>query len=381
MLGSAAARHLAKDNASVAVVGPGEPAEKASHDGVFASHYDQARVTRRLDSDADWSRLTMRSIDRYDEIAQESGETFFHETGSIMAGPKSGPGSVFIANSIDIGKRHGIFFDTLEGTSLRDKFPYLEFPNGIVALYERSGAGYIDPRAHVRAELKAAEKAGAVYVDAEAVAVEELKDGVDVRCSDNRTYRARQVVVACGGFSAQPGLLPMAPPMRIFSRTVALFELDAAECARLAGMPSLVYLPPDLACDSYILPPVAYEDGRHYLKIGGDPEDIALTSMNEIKDWFRSDGDADVRDFLARQLLKLMPSLRYRRISSASCVTSYTETGKPLIYRQSERIVALTGGNGAGAKCADELGRLGATVAAGRSTSAEEYDTDFCPDG
>ena len=37
LLGSAAARHLADLGADVAVIGPGEPAELASHNGVFAN--------------------------------------------------------------------------------------------------------------------------------------------------------------------------------------------------------------------------------------------------------------------------------------------------------------------------------------------------------
>ena len=36
--------------------------------GVFASHYDEARITRRLASDRDWSRLAQASMERYAEI-------------------------------------------------------------------------------------------------------------------------------------------------------------------------------------------------------------------------------------------------------------------------------------------------------------------------
>ena len=49
MMGAAAARHLAKTGASVALVGRGEPADWKAHDGVFSSHYDSGRITRTID--------------------------------------------------------------------------------------------------------------------------------------------------------------------------------------------------------------------------------------------------------------------------------------------------------------------------------------------
>ncbi|MFP3701778.1 hypothetical protein SB758_40520, partial [Burkholderia sp. SIMBA_013] len=48
---SAAARHLAEKVDGVALIGPGEPADITSHQGVFASHYDEARITRTIDGD------------------------------------------------------------------------------------------------------------------------------------------------------------------------------------------------------------------------------------------------------------------------------------------------------------------------------------------
>jgi glycine/D-amino acid oxidase-like deaminating enzyme len=68
MMGAAAARHLAKATDGVAVIGPDEPTDKQSHDGVFASHYDEGRITRTIDPDRDWALLANRSIGRYAEI-------------------------------------------------------------------------------------------------------------------------------------------------------------------------------------------------------------------------------------------------------------------------------------------------------------------------
>lgn len=61
MMGAAAARHLSGMIDGVALIGPGEPAERKSHHGVFASHYDEARITRSFDDNMVWAMLAARS--------------------------------------------------------------------------------------------------------------------------------------------------------------------------------------------------------------------------------------------------------------------------------------------------------------------------------
>ncbi len=62
LMGAAAARHLANMTEGVALIGPSEPADKAHHRGVFASHYDEGRITRTIDPDPVWARLARNSI-------------------------------------------------------------------------------------------------------------------------------------------------------------------------------------------------------------------------------------------------------------------------------------------------------------------------------
>lgn len=90
MMGAAAARHLAETVDGVALIGPGEPADIKSHQGVFASHYDEARITRTIDGDADWALLANRSIARYGDIATRSGVEFYAPVGCLMVGPERG---------------------------------------------------------------------------------------------------------------------------------------------------------------------------------------------------------------------------------------------------------------------------------------------------
>ena len=379
LMGSAAARHLAEMGVKTALVGPAEPEVKAAHKGVFASHYYQARITRKIDTRKNWGRFSQAAIKRYPEIEAKGGVSFFSPVGAIIAGPEAGDGSAYILNAQGNAVEDGVPHEALRGDELAARFPDFAFPDGILALYEPSEAGWINPRAHVRAEIAAAQIAGAFVLRDEVVRIEEQPAAAQVTCAGDDVLTADKVIVACGAFSKAEGLLPDPIPMQVFARTIAFFELDAKEATRLAGMPSVVYLPPDLSADPYILPPVRYPDGKSYIKIGGDAVDRELGSIDEMIDWFRSGGDPVAGARIADILIGLMPGLKYRSVSFDSCATSFSPHGNPLIYSQSERVIALTAGNGAGAKCADELGRLGALVATGGTIPQDSYEGAFAP--
>ncbi len=59
-------------------------------------------------------------------------------------------------------------------------------------------------------------------------------------------------------------------------RTAALFRLGAQRRLNaLADMPSMRCFGPK-GDNPYILPPILYPDGQSWLKLGGDPVDVAL---------------------------------------------------------------------------------------------------------
>src|SRR5262245_16509637 len=102
LMGSAAARHLAARGRRVLLIGPAEPVNKAGHDGLFASHYDEGRITRRADKSLIWSRLASRSIERYREIETQSGITFYQEVGSMMAGLPPDAGGMLMTRTLEV---------------------------------------------------------------------------------------------------------------------------------------------------------------------------------------------------------------------------------------------------------------------------------------
>ena len=349
LIGSAAARHLSAAGKDVILIGPSEPADKRRHRGVFASHYDEGRITRKNALDPFWVEVSTASIARYRDIEAQSGIKFFSEVGALMAGPDA-----YMAK-VDAAGGHG---EALGADALRERFAYFAFPDGYRGRHEASGAGHISPRRLVSAQSEAARRNGARVLDAVVTGFKERPDHVQIVTQED-TLRVDQVLVAAGYLSDQ--MLGRSRHLDVYARTVALFEVSMDEAERLASMPSVVYSAPE---DPYLLPPILYPDGKTYVKLGGDPEDVVLDGEAAIHDWFRSGGNADVRDRLEAMIRDLMPDLAIENITMDACVTSWTHDRKPNIERLSDRVSVCTGGNGAGAKCSDELGRRGAVLAA-----------------
>ncbi|PRX11695.1 UNVERIFIED_ORG: sarcosine oxidase [Martelella mediterranea] len=379
LMGSAAARHLAGLQDGVAVIGPDEPADKASHTGVFASHYDEGRITRTIDRDPAWARLANRSIARYRDIERESGIEVFNEVGALIVGPGRSRGK-YVETIMAAADSCGAAAKIVDAGGLVEKFPYFEFAKKTEGVLEASGAGFISPRRMVAAQTILAKKAGATVIKATVTKVRENGNGVRVETADGAVYTADQVLVAAGGFSINPDLLPGHLDLTVFARTVAYFEVGEEEAETLKAMPSLIYKPEFDVDGVYLLPPIRYPDGRFYIKIGGDPDDVPLETEADVRAWFKSRGTNATREHLTRILCDLMPGIRVLESTTGTCVTSYSPSGYPMIgFSPSDRIAVLTAGCGAGAKSSDEIGRLGAVLMAGGQLADEGYGVDFAP--
>ncbi len=356
LIGSAAARHLTLMGHQVTLIGPSEPDDKVNHDGVFASHYDEGRITRALDPSLFWSDVTVASIARYADIEAQSGVNFFTQSGALIAGHK---GSVFMNNVSDVREKRALISEMYSSDNISDAFPYLSFETDVQAFYEPSMAGYISPRNLVHAQTVCAKNAGAKVLDTIALAITERSSDVLISTMSGEV-RADQVLVAAGGFANM--VLPTPVPIQPYARTVAFFEVDESEAERLKAMPSVVLCLKN-GRDPYILPPIKYPNGKTYVKIGGDPTDVALNATQDIKDWFKSGGSAEVAEFLCETLLSFIPNLRFETMHHEACMTTFTADNLPIITRQSDRLSIAVAGCGKGAKCSDELGRMGASIA------------------
>lgn len=372
MMGGPCARYLAEAGHSVALIAADEPRDRTASQGPFASHFDAARITRRVAADPDWSLASRRAIARYRDLEARSDEAIFHETGAVMAGPETGPMAGFTAGFLAVARGLDDPPPVLDAAAARARTG-LALPEGGRATHEATRGGWMDPRAMRAAQWRLAEAAGARRYAAPATA----RDGTDVILADGTRLSGGHVVVATGPHAASDGLLPARPKLTVWARTIAFARLSAAEGARLAGMPSVIWVPEGWDHDLYMLPPVRYPDGRLYLKIGGQVDSPRIRSSEEMTAWFHGDGDAEVGARLMAEMRRVLPGLAVEGETTGPCAVVWSGTGFPYIDAAGPGVTVLCGGNGAAAKCGDELGRLGALVATGAGLAGEGYAQDF----
>lgn len=306
MMGAAAAKYLARQTDGIAVIGPDEPEDRKAHEGVFASHYDEGRITRTIDPDRDWALLANRSIARYGEIAKESGIDFYTEAGCVAVASSE---SDYLNDTRRAATSLGVETAPLDEVGLKRQFPYFAFPAGSTGIFEAKGAGHISPRKLVRAQSLLAEKAGAAMIRDHVISIREESGAAVVTTAGGEVYRAGKVLLAAGGFSISQNLLPQSVDMTVYGRTVALFEVAEEDAHRFAGMPSLILDAPGI--DIYLLPPIRYPDGRLYLKIGGDPDNLVLNNDRDMRAWFRTDGREVAREHFEGIVARIVPELRH----------------------------------------------------------------------
>ncbi len=376
LIGSAAARYLSM-RGRTAVIGPDEPPDLQTHEGVFASHYDQGRITRQLSRDAVWAALARMSIGQYAALGAESGIRFHYPVGGLYV-PAAAEASSYLAEMAGLAERVAVDYEVMDEAALHGRWPYLRFSDGWSGLYEAAPAGYINPRQLIRAQLAAGQKQGLEIVRETAVSLESSLDYLTITTDAGQSYRTKKVLVAAGAFSNAFDLLLQKLKVRVKTETIILAETPPDAAERWAEMPPVIYYIESPELDSiYLLPPIRYPDGRIYLKMGCNTvADRYLSDLTEIGEWFRQ-GQSDVMLEAMRAALQgIMPDLAALSWQTGRCVVTYTTHGRPYIGLVGDgRIGVAVGGNGSGAKSSDGIGRLGAAVLAD-----DRWATDLAED-
>lgn len=382
MIGAAAARYLSAGGARVGVVGPAEPTEWRTHTGVFASHYDQGRITRIIDPDPIWSRWARDAIAAYPEIAQRSGIDFHVVCGGLNLVHRPGDAVGKEARLHANGAAFGATYRTIDGDGLAHSFPFLHFPAGFAGVWETGAAGYINPRSLVAAQLKIAELQGAQIIRQTAISVSEEGKNLRVETDDGSALTAGKVLVATGGFANCHNLLlgrrlSYIPKLR----TILLAELSGDEAERLAAMPTIIcpVLDDPLLASIYVLPPVLYPDGKRYIKLGGNNEPERYGhSLDELRHWFQSDGDPGEGERLRVALHELIPDLAVRSYTTRPCVVTYTAHGYPYLDALLPgRLYLAVGGCGAAAKSSDAIGAEAARLVLAADGAVQGFSAVF----
>lgn len=360
LMGSAAARYLSKQGSTL-IIGPDEPQNLETHKGIFASHYDQGRITREIASDDVWAELARRSIEVYAELEHETGIRFHYPVGCTYVASTEG-----IKPYHDVAKNRNIAHSFYENAhELKNDFPFFGDFTGLSALAEPSPAGYINPRDLVKAQLQLAQKQGAEVISETALDLEVLKSKVKINTDNDSTFEAKKVLLATGAYANAFRLLEKKLELRVKTETVLYAQVSESEASRLKAMPSLIY---DQALayldDFYLLPPILYPDGKIYVKLGANTAaDSTLVSSRDMADWMRK-GKSDIFiDNFKQALNMLLPDITVEAYHTGRCLVSYSKHGKPYLAEIMPRqVYVATAGNGASAKSSDAIGHLAAQL-------------------
>ena len=384
MIGSAALRYLSKHETGLRVVGigPAEPQDWATHQGAFASHYDQARITRITDPDTIWATLAQRAINTYAEIEQSSGIQFHYPVGHLRINPHPKREASSFNTADAIGRALDAPIDRLDSSQLAAKFPYLHIPDAAEGLYEHGGAGFINPRALVAAQLTIAAAQGATIMREEVVGMARDDRGFVLTTNSGQTVRARRVLVSTHGYTnplVQP-LLNHALDLVSMAHTTVYAAIADEQVQVLSAMPSVIWpVEGHLVLESiYTTSAMRYPDGRYYLKTGGPLfTHPILQTPESMLEWFHSAGNAVEIQALQEVLLAIMPDLQVNGWSSKPCMNTYTAHGYPYVDQLDDDLFVCTGGCGSGAKSSNEIGHMGALLAQHGAWTYDLPATDF----
>ncbi|MEM8862956.1 MAG: FAD-binding oxidoreductase [Chloroflexota bacterium] len=372
LIGSAAARYLTQQSNSVAIIGNAEPTDWYNHEENFGSHYDQGRITRGLDSKLLWSELAIASIEAYPEIEEKSRIKFYFEAGCLQVGKSPKKTDDYVAKTAAVGMANLLDFQNHTSEDYRDIEPLLSFPEEYAVLEEKRGAGYINPRDLVQAQLNIAVGQGGTLIRQQVNKIETSEDSSILTLSGGDQIQTEKVLVTAGAWSEF--LLGRSFGFEVRPRTILLARLGEAEANRLKDIPSVIVYhgDPDREVDGfYMLPPIRYPDGQIYLKIGGALNKLRHPeSAAELNNWFKTMGSEREAAGLKEAIFDIVPGLNPEDIHTKTCVVTGTPDGNPLWEElETNRLYICAGGNGAAAKSSNEIGRRAAMMVLGQPES------------
>ena len=361
LFGSAAARYLSKVSDGVALIGPAEPQQKSTHQGVFASHYDVSRLVRGIDPDLTWATLAKRSIDHYRNIEDASDIGFYHHIRYMMVTP-GGPGAhrCNLPAMREVAADLDVDIEDVDDASLEQRFPYLRFTPGSSAVIQRKNAGYINPRRLLEAQQKLSLAQGTTLLREVVVQIRKSGEQIELELRLGQKVRANRVLVATGAYTNATSLLPHKLDMKI--RAAMIMESEVAPEMH-ASYPTTLYAKTDGEEDFWglLMPPITYPDGRSYIKtMDGYYGPAPLEGYKALGDWNRGNGHEDHHPVLQRALHEVFPSLEILSTHFKPCLIADTASHYPYIDMLDDRIGIVVGGNGKAAKSSDEIGRIAA---------------------
>jgi sarcosine oxidase len=345
-IGSAIAAHCAARGASVIGLEQFGPA----HD-LGSSHGKSRMIRKAYFEDAAYVPLVLRSYELWRALERETGEQLLRITGVLSVGEEN---SEIISGTKRAAALHDLSVEAWDRQEIHARYPSLQLLENEVALFEPDG-GVLDPEGAVRANLKAAQAAGAqLRFETVMQSWEANGDAVELHLADGTRLSARSLVLSLGPWFKET-LEALRVSLRVQRNVQAWFSpgTNSYDAERFpaflldrAGLPAPLYGFPDF----------------------GDGLKVAFHGLGEITTADEIDRDVDMaRDVtpIAQALERWMPGAATTFREAKPCMYSLTPDGNFVIDRHpAHSNVVLCGGfSGHGFKFAPVIGEIAADLA------------------
>jgi sarcosine oxidase len=195
-MGSAATYQLALRGSKVLGIDQYSPPHS------MGSSHGDTRITRQAIGEGDqFTPLSLRSYEIFQEIERLTGKNLLRITGGLMISGEVSKGvhgvADFFTNMLEAARKFAIEHEVLDAAEIRRRFPQFNVSNKDLAYYEHR-AGFLYAEECVRTQLMLAESNGAEVHRNEKVRSIKQNGNFAVVITDQREYRAETVVASAG---------------------------------------------------------------------------------------------------------------------------------------------------------------------------------------
>ena len=322
----------------------------------FGSSHGKSRIIREAYFEhPQYVPLVRRAYDRWRELERDSGLPLLLPTGGLMIGPLDG---TLVAGARRSAEQHGLPYEVLGASLVRERFPIFEPGEGEVGLWEPR-AGVLYPEVAVESALRLAQAAGAELRYEEPVLSWSGGEAITLRTAAGH-WRVERVILAAGAWMAG-GLARRELPLRVARQT--LFWFDSAAAASVTAperMPIFIwewapqrmfYGFPDLG--------EGVKLAIHHEGEDCDPAQVRRTVYPEEAD--------QLRELIHSRMPRLTGALR----QSTVCLYTNTPDGDFILDRHPDdpRVVLASPCSGHGFKFAPAIGEALADLIEEKPTS------------
>ena len=352
-MGGAAAYHLAKSGANVAVFDQfSVPHDKGS------SHAETRLIRQAYFENPNYVPLLKRAYELWDELEETPGQLFV-KNGLFVAGQED---RTIMQGILGSSKQHRIPVEVLSADDAKKRFPGFRFAKDEICIFEPN-AGYLKIDQCLIAHLRKAEQLGAtVRLQSAIDSLSKTSDGFSLKSGD-REIKAKKVVVCAGAWAAhmlpekyKSVLSPHRVPLFWFSRiaerpategSTSCFAFDLAE-GFFYGFPQL---------------------GSQGVKIGLHKPGMKISNPSSFNRNLADDERDPVRDFIKAKLSYVQPTIK----KEATCIYTMTPD-ENFIVDEHDGLVTMAGFSGHGFKFASVIGEIAKDLAL---TGKTKHPIDF----